>query len=72
MTRILIQTENTNYLRDPQSRALLPANRKIVDEYKLRKRVFDDNAKAKDEINILKDKMELLEAKLDILIKAIK
>lgn len=73
---MLIQTKNPNYVRDTHSRALLPNDKKIVEEYKVKKKLFDENRQAKDEINNLKDKIEKMETSLEeiksLLIKAIK
>lgn len=59
---ILVQTEDESLLRDVHSKALLNKNVQGLNEYRARKKHFEDMKKEKDET---KDRLEKLEKDIE-------
>lgn len=69
MSRDLIKTEDPRYQRDPHTRALVLTDRGAMDEYKAKRLALDKAKAAQEQINILEQRVERVEDKLDLIIK---
>ncbi|MEX0595115.1 MAG: hypothetical protein WD512_01355 [Candidatus Paceibacterota bacterium] len=67
--RILVETENKNYVRDIKSRALLSSNKEEMENYKVKSKMMNKNKELGDRLNILESSMEEIKSLLKELIK---
>lgn len=65
---VTIDTENRDFVRDMNSKALLMADHGKADDYMLRKNMLKRQSQTTQDIEMLKEQFNILNNKLDLLI----
>jgi hypothetical protein len=63
-----VSIPDTTLVRDLHSKALLEQNHKLVDEYTLRRKMFQDSRNSTERINNLEEKVNFLDKKIDLIL----